>query len=733
MSTASIRPALPLPPRPAAAAPAPAASGVTLDPVRLLKKYYLLLGAAAVVGAVLGTITHFVLARTSPQYTSTATFACFPATSNPAETGGGYVSQDELRLFMGTQMAMMVSTPVLDKVLNETDVQRTAWAQQFVYNNTVQKPQAQPELERALSVKGVPQTSLIRLSMTWRRPDDVRTIVDAVCRVYQAELSSKTNSDSVQRRQVLTTRIRELDSDIKVLNDNRDHVLEKNQITDIQAGLGSVDVKVRELSQKYVSNAESLAAAQSQYDRYRKIQEDGAVAQYPDNLRELANRDPVVAGLDQQISGYRTDHQTLLKTGLGPMHLTVIAARKRIDAAMEERQDAYDRAMRRLFDAELESMLDGVNNLQATKQETETELAKVETRRQDLTRLRLQLQDIADEVARKTEERAHQEAALNQLKIVVDPVFDRVKLWVPAQKPDNMSFPRLGILMPLGVVLVAGLVGGLVLLREILDQRVRGPADLSSVSRVRVLGIVSDAQEDPARPTNLATAFRDTPTGVTAESFRLLRAPIVKAMDQGGHKSLLVLAGMPGSGATIVATNLALACAGADERVLVIDANLRRPGVQRAFGLGDGPGLGDVLAGASRLDDAVRPTSTDNLYVLTVGSASHRAMPERLASDAMARLLNEAKDKFDRIFIDSAPAIVSGDGFTLANRADAVALVVRAMSEKRGLVARLRAQLGECHGEFLGVIVNAVRASAGGYLRGNIRATHEYQHGAKAA
>src|SRR5438045_663768 len=110
MSTASIRPsAIPIQPRPAAAAPA--GSGVALDPVRLLKKYYLLLIGAGVLGAVLGVGTHVVLARVAPQYTSTATFACFPA-PNVTDIGQQSISQDDLRLFMGTQMAMMVSTPI---------------------------------------------------------------------------------------------------------------------------------------------------------------------------------------------------------------------------------------------------------------------------------------------------------------------------------------------------------------------------------------------------------------------------------------------------------------------------------------------------------------------------------------------------------------------------------------------------------------------------------------------
>lgn len=707
---------------------------MTLDPVRLLKKYYLLLIAAAVVGAILGTAAHFILARTYPRYTAQATFAVLPQVQNIGDVGNEGFTQDNLNRFAGTQMAMMVSMPVLEKVMREPEVEATAWAKQFEHRGRIQTQDAVPELEKAVNVRAVPQTSLIRLSMTWRRPDDVRTIVDAVSRTYLAELRSSSSSESVNRREVLEQQISLLDGQIKDLNQRRDSLLQNNQVTDILAGLAQEDVKTRELSEKYVQTVSVLASVRSQYNRYTEMLDKDITITYPDNVRESASRDPLIVNLDQQISNYRTDHESLKRQGFGPEHPMVVATAKRIEAVEQERKDAHERVLRKLFAAEVDQLRMQVDGMEATKQQVNDELKVVDKRKQDLTHLRVTLKDIEEETKSKTEERTRLDAQRKQLVLLLsNPVFERVRQIVPAQKPQTMSFPQLKILIPLGTILLCGLTAGLVVLREVLDQRVRGPADLATIARIRVLGLVSDAQEDPTRPANLATAFRDAPSGVTSESFRLLRAPLVKAMDQGGHKSLLVLAGMPGSGATTVATNLALACAGADERVLVIDANLRRPGIQKALGLADGLGLGDVLAGASKLDEAVRPTSADNLYVLTIGSAANRAMPERLASESMARLLNEAKGKFDRIIIDSAPAIVSGDGLALANRVDAVALVVRAMSEKRGLVARLRAQLGESRGEFLGVIVNAVRASAGGYLRGNIKATHEYQHGSQAA
>jgi capsular exopolysaccharide synthesis family protein len=305
-------------------------------------------------------------------------------------------------------------------------------------------------------------------------------------------------------------------------------------------------------------------------------------------------------------------------------------------------------------------------------------------------------------------------------------VFDRVRIVRQAVTPTEVSFPNLRVMLAMGVILVTGLVGGLIVLRELLDQRVRGPSDLSMINRLSVLGVIPDAATDPARPKAVETSFRDAPMGVMSEAFRQVRAPLIKRMDQAGHRSLLVIGGMPESGATTVAANLAQAAASSDERVLLIDANMRRPAVHKVFKTADKPGLSDVLAGQVKLADAVQ-SAGENLWVLTAGTPALRGLTERLASETMSRLLAEAGAQYERIFVDAPPAIVSGDGLNLANRCDATVLVVRALQEKRGLVARLRGMFGEARSEFLGVIVNAVRPSAGGYMRGNIQATHEYQ------
>jgi capsular exopolysaccharide synthesis family protein len=283
-------------------------------------------------------------------------------------------------------------------------------------------------------------------------------------------------------------------------------------------------------------------------------------------------------------------------------------------------------------------------------------------------------------------------------------------------------------MIPAGGVLFLGLTMGVVLLLEIVDQRVKSPADIAMIPRTRVLGFVPHAAEDPTNPAKVETVFRDQPGGVLAESYRHLRGTILKRMQAAGHKSLVCMSGMPGSGSTTIVVNLAYALAAAEQRVLLIDANFRRPSVHRVLGLNEASGLAEVIAGTKNLAEVVQKTEESNLSVLSAGAPEDRKY-ERLTGSAMTNLLKSAAANYDIILIDVAPAMIAGDAVGLANRCDASMLVVRALGEKRGMVARLRNELSEARAEFLGVVVNAVRSSAGGYLKGNILAAHNYQTG----
>jgi capsular exopolysaccharide synthesis family protein len=417
----------------------------------------------------------------------------------------------------------------------------------------------------------------------------------------------------------------------------------------------------------------------------------------------------------------------LINRGFSPDHREVRMVDSNLEGARQNLDRVKSERLAKMFNGQLDELATGVNQLETQLKKLEDERDSYKRRLTDLTTTQGQLDDIDGQMKSIVDNKSRTTADLqNLLSLQSMGSFNRVVLLQPEKTPTEMSFPKWKMMIPAGIVLCVGLVGGLVVLREVVDQRVKGPSDISIIPRTKLLGWVPEASEDPSGVGATETAFRDRPRGIVAESYRQIRGSIAKRVQAVDHKTLLVIAGMPGSGATSAVTNLAFAFAAADKRVLVIDANFRRPSLHRVMGVSEGKGLADVLARQVELTDAVQATSTPNLDLLSAGSKEHRVY-ERLATDTMSDLLNRARQDYDLVLIDCAPAIVAGDGIALAHRCDASILVVRALAEKRGMIARVKNELSDGRSEFLGVVVNAVRSASGGYMKGNIRAAHEYQ------
>jgi capsular exopolysaccharide synthesis family protein len=448
---------------------------------------------------------------------------------------------------------------------------------------------------------------------------------------------------------------------------------------------------------------------------------------YSDTVRSQVETDGELQDIKRTISNLNSRLDSIKLRGMSENHREYKEVLALIEGYTNSEKTTRERLLRTRFDGEVDNMRTTIRQFTAQRDDLNRRREEIRTQLVDLARVQSQITDIDKKIAEKSISRRGFDEALRNVTAVSEvDAAQRVIVLQQERIPDTAAFPDIKMMLPLGVLLTLGLVGGVIVLREILDQRVKGPADIAMIPRTRVLGFIPDAIEDPAGTGAVETAMRDRNKGVIAESFRVIRGTLTKRLAQTGHRTVVVMAGMPGSGATSVASNLAIAGGAAGQRVLVIDANLRRPAMQRVFGLAETPGLVDVLTGTVRLDQAVQRTSDGTISVLAVGSRDKRNL-EILATGAMTDLLTEARAKFDLVIVDVAPAIVSGDGMALAGKCDASILVVKAMSEKRGLVARIRNDLLDTRAEFLGVIVNSVKSSAGGYLKGNIKASSEYQ------
>jgi len=196
------------------------------------------------------------------------------------------------------------------------------------------------------------------------------------------------------------------------------------------------------------------------------------------------------------------------------------------------------------------------------------------------------------------------------------------------------------------------------------------------------------------------------PHSSVAEQYRAIRARITYE-EHGAVRTVMVTSPGEGEGKSITAANLALTMAQEfQSRVLLVDADLRGPSVQALFGLPDGPGLADVIAGEATLDDALVYLPDYRLTVLTAGHAP--AFPtEALGSAGMRRALDTLRTRFDRILLDLPAVMPLADVGTVAPLADAAVMVVRA-----GPIARpaLDQALTSLTGtKVLGVVLNETR------------------------
>jgi capsular exopolysaccharide synthesis family protein len=281
----------------------------------------------------------------------------------------------------------------------------------------------------------------------------------------------------------------------------------------------------------------------------------------------------------------------------------------------------------------------------------------------------------------------------------VSPV--KLSIVTPAVAASAPISPNVKLNMLLGLMfgLVAGV--GLVVVRSIVDTRVRGEADLRRITDAPVLGGISFDNDATKKPLLTQTAFQSP----RAESFRQLRTNLQFAHVSSNSKTVLMTSSLPGEGKSTTATNLAIALAQAGQTVALVDADLRRPMVAEYLGLERGAGLTTALVGGADLDELLQPWGTDNLYVLASGQIPPNPS-ELLGSDKMREILDRLETSFDAVIIDAPPLLPVTDAAVLAQQVGGVVLVIGSQKVRTKDLEKSLAALEMVNADLLGVILN---------------------------
>ncbi|WP_456695184.1 polysaccharide biosynthesis tyrosine autokinase [Aeromicrobium sp. P5_D10] len=265
--------------------------------------------------------------------------------------------------------------------------------------------------------------------------------------------------------------------------------------------------------------------------------------------------------------------------------------------------------------------------------------------------------------------------------------------------------PKRNLVIGLALGLLVG--AGIAVLRETFDSTIKSTKQLGAIIDAPVLGAIGfDSQ---AVDTPLVTAL-DTYAPRT-EAFRVLRTNLQFVDPDQDHKVFVVTSSLPSEGKTTTAVNLALVLAEGGERVVLIEADLRRPKVSEYLRLEPTVGLTTVLVGRVELKDALQPTTHPNLTVLASGATPPNPA-ELLKSKAMSTLLADLREEFDIVLIDSPPLLPVTDGALIAAQADGALLVVRHSKTTVDQITAAQARLEAVGAHTSGIILSMVKASA---------------------
>lgn len=268
---------------------------------------------------------------------------------------------------------------------------------------------------------------------------------------------------------------------------------------------------------------------------------------------------------------------------------------------------------------------------------------------------------------------------------------------------------------------------GLAFLLEGLDNTIRTTDQAQMISGLAPLGMIplgsKSAREGPnpkrlviassKEAVELVTQVR--PQSQMAESYRALRTSLLLSNLGSPPKVIMVTSALPQEGKTTTSINVAVVLAQKGVRVLLIDADLRRPSIHKTLGMGPRSGLSNVLTGSTTLEQAItRTTILPNLYVLPAGTPPPNPA-ELLASANMKDVLAQLSEQYDHIVVDTPPSLSVTDAVVLSPRADAVVLVIRSGQTTKQALRRSRDILAQVNAKVVGVLLNAVDLTSPDY------------------
>lgn len=607
-------------------------------------------------------------------------------------------SSSELRNYYATQYKIIQSRSVVERTLR---ILRDEY--QITDFDSYEKPIK--SFRQLLTIAPVPETHLVKVTVEYPDRDKAVIFADALATAYMRANLDRAMGSTEDALRWLSERQREYkDRSLKSENAVQDFRAEFDIV-----GLGEQQntalARLENVQNAWGEAATEKVQVQAVYNELVRLSgEDdwGPLAQH------LAIGNPVLAELLRRFEALDQERSALSARVKGK-HPDWVRVNTEMDAVAGQIRGQVDEIVRAK-----RAELDLVSRREAALA-TELDVVKAEVKAID-GRL-VDLKFLQAEAARNQKFYESLDDRLSEVNLSQLMKNNNIQFIDRAVATESPVRPKLAV--NLAMALVLGLFGGVAIAfgLEYVDVTVKSREDIERVIGVPLLGVVpAIADMDlKALPSDIDRHLfvKARPRSSVAECLRSIRTNVLFRLPQKPVRTLLITSAAPREGKSFTSSNLSAIIAMSGSRVLLIDADLRRPSLHKRFGLTNDLGLTALFTGDAQPEHVIRRTHIDGLDVVTAGPPPPNP-GEMLGSGVMQRALQHVRG-YDFIIIDSPPVNVVADPLVLSSGVDGVLVVVEANRTRRTMVRQAGARLREMNAPVLGAVVNKLDMRTAGY------------------
>jgi succinoglycan biosynthesis transport protein ExoP len=711
------------------------------DYLLILRKHQWLILSFLLAVVTIVTIATF---RMKPVYIATAKIEIDRENTNilPFQGADSYDYMMDLDNYIETQSRVLTSeTLALQTIrnagLNADPEFANAAESEAIASGTLKNQKLPPEIGAflgGLAVRRIPNTRLLEISFESTDPRAAARILNAHLDNYIEQNYKSRYEATTDASKWLQSELDELSVKVRRSEDARIEYERNNQIWAVDDKNNNVTTQRLADLNKELTDAQSDSLKKQALFEFAKAGEVEAVPEIRDNqvLTSLQEkRAELAVQYTDAVNQYGPNFPKVqrLQAQMKELDDEIVKERKGIVAQLEsdyrEAKQHEDLLSRALDEQKAEVNLMSEKMIQYNILKREAEANK----------------SLYDSLQTKLKE-AQISSGLKSSNIrVVDPAIVPSGAARPA-KTRNIA-----------LAFLVGLVGGvgLALLREYLDNTVKTPDDIETLARLPSLAVVpafgggalagkrsgflKGASSENGFEKRIELVAQHLPKSQTSEAFRALRTALLLSQPGRPPQVILVTSALPREGKTTAAANLAVTLAQLGDKTVLLDADLRKPGVGRLLNLGSGKyaGMSSYLAGVSSLDLVTVPhPAIPNLAAIPTGPLPPNPA-DLLSSHKLAEAIAELRTKYKFVVIDSPPIMAATDAVILSVQADGVLLVVRSGETPKEAFTRTRDLLLSVKCRLLGVVLNAVDSSAPDYYYSYRYYPYSYGYGPQEA